>query len=95
MSVVAPAAPAVPRFEPALMRRKLTGTLFYGACVAAIGLLLVTLVVLLVDTFVRAAPWLDVQFLTSVPSSRPARFGDASPRSATWTCWQPRQIQPR
>jgi len=75
MSVVAPAAPAVPRFEPALMRRKLTGTLFYGACVAAIGLLLVTLVVLLVDTFVRAAPWLDVQFLTSVPSSRPARAG--------------------
>jgi len=57
------------------MRRKLTGTLFYGACVAAIGLLLVTLVVLLVDTFVRAAPWLDVQFLTSVPSSRPARAG--------------------
>ena len=75
MSVVARAAPAVPRFEPALMRRKLTGTLFYGACVAAIGLLLVTLVVLLVDTFVRAAPWLDVQFLTSVPSSRPARAG--------------------
>ena len=28
------AAPARrrPRFEPALMRRKLTGTLFYGAC---------------------------------------------------------------
>ena len=23
-----------PRFEPALMRRKLTGTLFYGACLA-------------------------------------------------------------
>ena len=75
MSVVAPAAPAVPRFEPALMRRKLTGTLFYGACVAAIGLLLVTLVVLLVDPFPGAAPWPDFQSLTSVPASRPARAG--------------------
>jgi len=75
MSGMAPAAPAIPRFEPALMRRKLTGTVFYGACLAAIGLLLVTLIALLVDTFVRAAPWLDVQFLTSVPSSRPARAG--------------------
>ena len=30
-------------FEPALMRRKLTGTLFYGACIAAIGILLLAL----------------------------------------------------
>jgi phosphate transport system permease protein len=65
----------VDRFEPAVMRRKLTGTLFYGACLAAIGLLLLTLVALLVDVFVRAAPWLDVGFLTGVPSSRPARAG--------------------
>ena len=57
------------------MRRKLTGTLFYGACIAAVGLLLLALVALLVDVFVRAAPWLDVDFLTSVPSSRPARAG--------------------
>jgi len=74
MTPVAPAA-ATPRFEPALMRRRLTGTLFYGACVAAVGLLLVALVALLVDVFGRAAPWLDVQFLTSFPSSRPARAG--------------------
>ena len=66
---------AAPRFEPALMRRKLTGTLFYGACLAAIALLLVTLLALLIDVFLRAAPWLDVQFLTGVPSSRPARAG--------------------
>ena len=65
----------VGRFEPAVMRRKLTGTLFYGACLLAIGLLLLTLVALLVDVFVRAAPWLDVGFLTGVPSSRPARAG--------------------
>ena len=75
MSAIAPVARDVPQFEPALMRRKLTGTLFYGACLAAIGLLLVTLVALLVDTFARAAPWLDVQFLTSMPSGRPDRAG--------------------
>ena len=75
MATIAPAARPAPRFEPALMRRKLTGTLFYGACIAAVGLLLLALVALLVDVFVRAAPWLDVDFLTSVPSSRPARAG--------------------
>lgn len=75
MSAIAPVARDVPRFEPALMRRKLTGTLFYGACLTAIGLLLVTLVALLIDTFARAAPWLDVQFLTSMPSGRPDRAG--------------------
>lgn len=75
MTAIAPAARPVPRFEPALMRRRLTGTLFYGACLAAVALLLITLVALLVDVFVRAAPWLDVDFLTGVPSSRPARAG--------------------
>jgi len=75
MTAAAPAAREVPRFEPALMRRRLTGTLFYGACVLAIALLLLTLVALLVDVFVRAAPWLDIQFLTGVPSSRPSRAG--------------------
>ena len=74
MTAVAPARTA-PRFEPALMRRKLTGTIFYGACVAAVGVLMLTLVALLVDVFIRAAPWLDVEFLTGVPSSRPTRAG--------------------
>ncbi len=74
MAVIAPAQSA-PRFDPALMRRRLSGTAFYGACVAAVALILVALVALLVDVFVRAAPWLDVQFLTSFPSSRPARAG--------------------
>ena len=71
----APIAAAQPRFEPALMRRKLNGTIFYGACLAAIGVLLLALVVLLVDIFVRGLPWLDAGFLTSPPSSRPARAG--------------------
>jgi phosphate transport system permease protein len=74
MAAASPARVA-PRFEPALMRRRLAGTLFYGACVTAIGLLLLALVALLVDVFLRALPWLDVDFLTGVPSSRPARAG--------------------
>ena len=34
------------------MRRKLTGTLFYGACLAAIGILLLALIALLLDVLV-------------------------------------------
>jgi phosphate transport system permease protein len=57
------------------MRRRLTGTLFYGACIATVALLMLALLALLVDVFVRAAPWLDLQFLTSPTSSRPERAG--------------------
>lgn len=69
------AAPAVPRFEPNLMRRKLNGTLFYGACLSSILILLVVLGLLLYDVLVKGLPWLDLQFLTGVPSARPARAG--------------------
>lgn len=62
-------------FEPSLARRKLTGTVFYGACVAAIGILLLALFILLVDVLTRGLPWLDWQFLTGVPSRRPAQAG--------------------
>ena len=74
-SLTPPATPAVPRFEPALMRRKLTGTIFYGACLAAIGILLLALTLLLIDVFARGLPWLDLDFLTGVPSRRPERAG--------------------
>jgi phosphate transport system permease protein len=63
------------RFEPALMRRKLTGTVFYGACMFAIGVLLLALVMLLFDILLRGLPWLDPQFVTGVPSRRPANAG--------------------
>lgn len=75
MSTVAQPLRAAPRFEPALMRRKITGTIFYGACLAAVALLMIALIALLTDVFIRAAPWLDVDFITGVPSSRPARAG--------------------
>jgi phosphate transport system permease protein len=67
-------APAV-RFEPALMRRRLTGTIFYGLCVIAVGILLLALVMLLVDVLLRGLPWLDSGFLTGVPSRRPENAG--------------------
>jgi len=70
-----PVGAGVGRFEPALMRRKLTGTVFYGACLAAIGILLLALTFLLVDVFARGLPWLDLDFLTGVPSRRPERAG--------------------
>ncbi|MEO6208178.1 MAG: phosphate ABC transporter, permease protein PstA, partial [Candidatus Limnocylindrales bacterium] len=71
-----PSAPVVhDRFEPALMRRRLTGTVFYGACMAAIGILLIALVLLLIDVLTRGLPWLDLEFLSGVPSRRPERAG--------------------
>jgi phosphate transport system permease protein len=77
MSASAPIAVLAPevQFEPALMRRKLTGTIFYGACMFAIGVVLLALVMLLFDVLVRGLPWLDPQFVTGVPSRRPANAG--------------------
>lgn len=73
---ITPPAPAVrDRFEPALMRRRLTGTVFYGACMAAIGILLIALVLLLIDVLTLGLPWLDLEFLSGVPSRRPERAG--------------------
>lgn len=74
MSTVA-APGAVPRFEPRLMRRQLSGTIFLGLCLAAIGFLLLALLLLLYDVLVRGLPWLDLQFLTGVPSRFPERAG--------------------
>ena len=73
-----PIAPVATRFEPALARRKLTGTIFYGACIAAIGILLLALLILLFDILSRGLPWLDLEFLTGVPSRRPGEGGRAA-----------------
>jgi phosphate transport system permease protein len=66
---------AVPRFDPQLARRKLTGTIFLGACMSAIGLLMLALVLLLYEVLSKGLPSLDVDFLTSFPSRRPAAAG--------------------
>lgn len=63
------------RWEPALMRRRLTGTLFYGACLVAIGLLMLTLILLLWDVLSQGVPWLDPDFLTGGPSRKTAIAG--------------------
>jgi phosphate transport system permease protein len=70
-------AAAIPdaRFDPRLGRRRLAGTMFLGACLAAIGILMVALLLLLVDVFGRGLPWLNVEFLTGVPSRRASSAG--------------------
>jgi phosphate transport system permease protein len=65
-----PVTGASPRFEPRVARRKLTGTIFLGACIAAIGILLIALVALLVDVMTKGVPWLDIGFLTAGPSRK-------------------------
>jgi len=66
---------AAPRYEPALMRRKLSGTLFYGACLAAVGITMLAIVLLLFDILSRGVSHLDLDFLLGRPSSRPERAG--------------------
>jgi phosphate transport system permease protein len=75
MSASTPAVPVERVFDPALERRRLIGTAFYGACIAAIGFLLLALVLLLFDVLTRGLPWLDLDFITGVPSRRPERAG--------------------
>jgi phosphate transport system permease protein len=73
MTTATPAAQ--PRFDPALMRRKLAGTLFYGACLLAIAILILALIALLLTVLVVGVPWLDVDFITGMPSRRPTQTG--------------------
>jgi phosphate transport system permease protein len=75
MSTMTPTAGSLPRFDPRVARRKLSGTIFLGACIAAIGVLMIALIALLVDVITKGVPWLDVDFLTGVPSRRPAAAG--------------------
>jgi phosphate transport system permease protein len=70
-----PAAGTVPQFDARLARRRLTGTIFLGICLAAIAILLIALVALLVDVVTKGVPWLDLDFLTGVPSRRPEAAG--------------------
>jgi phosphate transport system permease protein len=63
------------RFDPALGQRKAKGLVFYGLCMAAIGVVFLALILLLVDVLTRGLPWLDWDFITGVPSRRPERAG--------------------
>ena len=75
MTTAGAAAANAPRFDPRIARRRLSGTLFLGACIAAIGILLIALVALLVDVLTKGIPWLDTDFLTAGPSRRAAAAG--------------------
>ena len=74
-ATIPPVAAPVARFDPRLERRRLAGTLFLGACMAAIGILLLALVLLLVDVITKGLPYLSVDFLTGAPSRRAADAG--------------------
>jgi phosphate transport system permease protein len=64
-----------PRFEPRLMQRRLRGTIFYGLAILAVVVLILAILILVVDVFLRGLPWLDIGFLTGVPSRRPEQAG--------------------
>jgi phosphate transport system permease protein len=74
MSARGQATPAA-RFEPDLMRRRLRGTIFYGAALFAVGVSLLALLLLLVDIAARGLPALSLDFLTGTPSRRPSQAG--------------------
>ena len=57
------------------MRRRLNGTLFYGACLLAIAILILALIALLLTVLVVGVPWLNVDFITGMPSRRPTQTG--------------------
>lgn len=63
------------RFEPRLGRRRIYGAILLGACVASLAILMLALVLLLVDVLGKGLPWLDLQFLSGVPSRKPERAG--------------------
>ncbi|MFQ5746969.1 MAG: phosphate ABC transporter permease PstA [Gemmatimonadota bacterium] len=63
------------RFRPRTERRHRTGRIFRRLCLAAIGLSLLTLAVLLVSVALDGAKWLSVEFLTRYPSRIPSRAG--------------------
>jgi phosphate transport system permease protein len=74
MTILAATAPEA-QFDTRLARRRLAGMIFLGACVAAIGLLMIALALLLVDVFGRGIPWLSLDFLSGAPSRRPQSAG--------------------
>ena len=67
-SAPVPATEASGHFEPGLRRRQFLGTIFYGACLASIFILLMSLFLILWDVLSQGVPWLDARFLTGVPN---------------------------
>jgi phosphate transport system permease protein len=74
MTAVAPPAGELV-FDPRLSRRKFAGMLFLGACLAAVGILLLALLTLVGEVVIQGLPYLNGGFLTGVPSRIPTRAG--------------------
>jgi phosphate transport system permease protein len=62
-------------FDPRLRRRKFAGMLFLGACLVAVGILLLALLTLVGEVVIQGLPYLNGAFLTGVPSRIPTRAG--------------------
>jgi len=62
-------------FNPRIAGRQRTSVIVAFLLFAATFVGVLVLVVLLVDVAIRAAPWLDADFLTNYPSRRPERAG--------------------
>jgi len=56
-------------------RRRLFDTAFRSLLIASVGLALLTLFALLIDTFLTGQPRLNTDLVNNMPSSRPARAG--------------------
>jgi phosphate transport system permease protein len=56
-------------------RRKIKGYMLFAACLVATLLSIAGLVILLLDAFTDGLPWLDLQFINSLPSYRPEKAG--------------------
>ena len=59
-------------YDDNIRSENLKGKVFTGLCILAVFVGIVSLASLLVYVFIDAAPWLDLQFITSTPS----RFAD-------------------
>lgn len=75
MSTLGASDATLPRFHPDLARRRLKGTIFLGACVLAIAVTLLALLLLLLDILGRGMPGLSLEFLQNPPSRKPAQAG--------------------
>jgi phosphate transport system permease protein len=75
-------APAT-TFEPRIAARKRASVVVALVLFAATFIGVLVLVVLLVDVALRAAPWLDADFLSNYPSRRPGRAGIRSALAGT------------
>ncbi|MEM2896381.1 MAG: phosphate ABC transporter permease PstA [Candidatus Bathyarchaeia archaeon] len=55
--------------------RRVEGGVLYALCLIGVSISLISLAILLLDSFLDGLPWLDFQFITSFPSRFPEQAG--------------------